>query len=82
MGFSTDASGNERVMKTEVPGWGYTGTIGEEHIGGKNVRANDAVDCTEEDKVEFEIMGGKVWAKMEELRKEWKEIAGVKVEKN
>lgn len=78
-GSATDASGNERVKKTEVEGWGWTGKVENsldvEKLSG---RRRGTVDVTKESREDFEILGAKCWTKMEELRKEWEGILGVK----
>jgi len=77
-GSATDIRGSERVMMTEIPGWGWNGEI-ESSVdeARRKGRRRNAVDPTKEAKEDFEIMGGKCWAKMEELRKEWEGILGV-----
>ncbi|KAE9370430.1 hypothetical protein N431DRAFT_378752 [Stipitochalara longipes BDJ] len=77
-GSATDVRGSERVMKTEVVGWGWNGEI-ERSVdeARRKGRRKTAVDLTKEVKEDFEIVGGKCWAKMEELRKEWEGILGV-----
>lgn len=77
-GSATNRGGEERVMKTEVPGWGWNGEI-ESVIDGEKLlgRRKDAKELTKEAKEEFEILGGKCWAQMEALRKEWEGILGV-----
>lgn len=78
-GSATDTSGNERVMRTEVPGWGWDGIVGTVIEGERKIgRHKTAVELTKEAKEEFEILGGQCWTKMEELRKEWEDILGVK----
>ncbi|KAB8299982.1 hypothetical protein EYC80_000224 [Monilinia laxa] len=79
-GSATDSSGKERVIRTEVPGWGWEGktpkTIdtGERRKG----RKRDAVPLTREAREDFEVLGVKCWTEMEKLRKEWEELLGVK----
>ena len=81
-GSSTDTGGNERVRKTEVDGWGWEGEVGGESDGEKRKgRRKGAVDLTKEAKEDFEILGGKCWAEMEGLRKEWEVVLGVKDKK-
>lgn len=78
-GSATNTSGDERVMKTEVPGWGWDGSVGGENDGEKRKgRKRDAVDLTQEAKEDFEILGVKIWTRMEELRRDWEGILGVK----
>jgi len=78
-GSAADASGNERVLKTEVPGWGWDGQVGgevdEERRKG---RKSDAADVTKESREDFEVLGVKCWRQMEELREQWEDILGVK----
>jgi 3-keto steroid reductase len=77
-GSSTDFWGEERVRRTEVGGWGWDGTVGSAVDGEKRKgRRKDAVDVTKESREDFEILGGKCWAQMEELRKEWEGVLGV-----
>ncbi|KAF7955245.1 uncharacterized protein EAE97_000504 [Botrytis byssoidea] len=79
-GSATDASGKERVIRTEVPGWGWEGktpkTIdtGERRKG----RQRDAVPLTREAREDFEVLGVKCWTEMENLRKEWEGLLKVK----
>ncbi|EAA29563.1 hypothetical protein GE21DRAFT_9345 [Neurospora crassa] len=86
-GSSTDFWGECRVLKTEVEGWGWDGTVGtrkelknekgERRIGRKIVgRKSGAVDLTEEKKVEFEMLGVECWKEMERLRGEWEARLG------
>ncbi|RDL39595.1 Uncharacterized protein BP5553_03935 [Venustampulla echinocandica] len=78
-GSATNTGGEERVMKTEVPGWGWDGSIDSEHDGKRRKgRKRDAVDLTKEAKEDFEILGVKIWGQMEALRREWERILGVK----
>jgi 3-keto steroid reductase len=80
-GSATDTRGAERVLKTEVSGWGWNGEI-ENSVdeARRKGRRRDAVELTKEAREDFEITGGKCWAKMEELRKEWEDILGVREE--
>lgn len=79
-GSATDSSGKERVIRTEVPGWGWEGktpkTIdtGERRKG----RKRDAVPLTREAREDFEVLGVKCWTEMERLRREWEGLLGVK----
>ncbi|KAG9245688.1 hypothetical protein BJ878DRAFT_500353 [Calycina marina] len=78
-GSSTDRGGNERVIHTDVPGWGWDGTL-EGAAEGKNRigRRKTAVDLTKEAREDFEDMAAKCWRQMEDLRKMWESILGVK----
>lgn len=76
-GSATDVWGNERVERTEVAGYGWTGKIGERPRKGRDPYATDT---TEEDKEEFLQLGAKCWEEIETLRCEWEkrlEEAGV-----
>ncbi|RDW94439.1 hypothetical protein BP5796_00202 [Coleophoma crateriformis] len=82
-GSATDRLGHERVMRTEVGGWGWDGV---DHEGGhegetKIGRQRGAVDATKESREEFEMMGAKCWRAMEGLRKEWEEVLHIKDQK-
>ncbi|KAK3381529.1 hypothetical protein B0H63DRAFT_397196 [Podospora didyma] len=86
-GSSTDRSGECRVKKTEVEGWGWDGTVDDSgaskeekkdkkdkdnQMVGKLVgRRYGAVDLTEERRRDFETLGAVCWEKMEKLRAEW-----------
>jgi len=80
-GSSTDRSGECRVKKTEVEGWGWDGKV-EDRVALMSEKGNaanrrlvgrksGAVDLTEERRVEFEELGAKCWAEMERLRGVW-----------
>ncbi|CAI6318227.1 unnamed protein product [Periconia digitata] len=78
-GSATDMWGNERVERTEVAGYGWTGQVGERPRKGRDPFATDT---TEEDKEEFMELGATCWKEMEALRIEWErrlEEAGVGV---
>lgn len=86
-GSSTDWWGECRVMKTEVEGWGWDGSVeprkelknekGERGAGRKIVgRKSGAKDLTEEQRVEFEQLGVDCWKEMERLRGEWEARLG------
>lgn len=68
-GSSTDRCGNERVRKTEVPGWGWSGRVGEKID--KAGRGSHAVDLTREAREDFEGDGRYAWTYMEGLRRGW-----------
>jgi len=63
--------GRERVMRTEVDGWGFGGTVGGESRFGKKGRRRDAKDLTVEERERFEELGRDAWKEMERLRSEW-----------
>lgn len=78
-GSATDAGGEERVMKTEVAGWGWDGTIESgDSTERRKGRKRGAVDLTKESREDFEVLGVKCWAQMEDLRKTWEGILGVR----
>ena len=71
-GSACDAMGHERVMRTEVEGWGLGGRFGEEkgrgtRIGGRR----GAQKLTREGREHFEELGRECWRQMEGLRVEW-----------
>jgi 3-keto steroid reductase len=70
-GSATDFFGDERVLRTEVEGWGYGGTIGSEKKFGRKGRRNKAVNLTLEQREHFEELGAQAWAEMEKLRLDW-----------
>ncbi|KAH8668071.1 3-ketosteroid reductase [Tricladium varicosporioides] len=77
-GSATDVSGNEKVMKTEVAGWGWDGTVGEVKGEKKIGRARGAIDATKESIEDFEVTGAKAWKKLEDLREEWEGVLGMR----
>lgn len=73
-GSATDISGGERVIRTEVEGWGWSGVVGQEPDGGMRVtkgREPGAKMLTQEDREGFEELGAAAWGAMEELRMYW-----------
>ncbi|RDW88981.1 hypothetical protein BP6252_01013 [Coleophoma cylindrospora] len=81
-GSATDRSGHERVMRTEVPGWGWDGVDEDGHEGATKIgRQRGAVDATKESREEFEIMGAECWREMEGLRRQWEEVLQIKNKK-
>lgn len=77
-GSATDWWGNERVERTEVPGWGWGGKLGERVR--KKGRSPYAETLTEAAREEFEAAGKRCWEEMERLRIEWEarlDAAGV-----
>ena len=67
-GSVVNSWGRERVVRTEVTGWGFGGRIGETRpkVGRWDLWVND-----EERLKEFEGLGRECWARMEGLRVEW-----------
>jgi 3-keto steroid reductase len=81
-GSATNTSGEERVMRTEVPGWGWDGVIRPTDDPEKRKgRKKGAVDLTKEAREEFEVVGAQCWREMEDIRKEWEVVLGVKKRK-
>ena len=75
-GSSCDRLGRERVVCTEVEGWGYGGVIGGPvtEADKARMRKRGAKDLTAEERVEFEELGRKCWREMEELRMQWDKV--------
>jgi 3-keto steroid reductase len=76
-GSGSDWLGNEAIYRTEVGGWGFSGRLGEEAVGGDGKkrlgRKKGAEALTEEARVDFEVLGREVWKQMEELRGQWED---------
>jgi 3-keto steroid reductase len=78
-GSATNRGGEESVMKTEIAGWGWDGTIESgDNSKRRKGRKRDAIDLTKEAREDFEVIGVKCWAQMEDLRKKWEGILGVR----
>ena len=77
-GSATTAGGKERILKTEVAGWGWNGKVGWQSEAGRLGRKRDAIDLTREGREEFEEQGAKAWSQMEALRRTWADILDVK----
>ncbi|MCJ1284371.1 3-keto-steroid reductase [Xylographa opegraphella] len=75
-GSASDASGSERVRRTEVDGWGYGGNVGQGAEFGNRGRRRGAKDLTVDDREAFEELGREAWREMEALREEWEERLG------
>lgn len=76
-GAATDRLGEERVVRTEVSGWGWSGRHDEVSDKTWKLRARwwrPEVVRGPESTEEFEKLGAKVWGEMEELRMEWEKI--------
>lgn len=71
-GSCVDVSGNERVTRTEVEGWGLRGRI--ERVGPEQRRGRrrGVMDLTEEARQGFVHLGGQCREQMEELREQWR----------
>ncbi|KAL8870297.1 MAG: hypothetical protein Q9174_003631 [Haloplaca sp. 1 TL-2023] len=73
-GSSTDTWGEERVIRTEVQGWGLGGKVGDNTDVPKYRRPKDGEDLDQESRERFELLGRECWQYMERLRGEWEEI--------
>ena len=67
-GSATDRLGRERVLRTEVEGWGWGGVVGESTRKG---RKRGAQDLTREQREGFVELGRQTWKALEDLRGEW-----------
>ena len=64
-GSATDRCGKERVLKTEVPGWGWSGRVGEVVDGqGSRGRRKGNRDLSREEREDFEGDGRYAWTWM------------------
>jgi len=77
-GSATTRGGKERVLKTEVAGWGWNGKVGWQSEDGRLGRKRDAVDLTREGREDFEEEGRQIWTQMEALRRTWAGILDVR----
>lgn len=78
-GSSADVFGKERVVRTEVEGWGWSGRVGERADGSLRTRKGrwrGLKEVDAESREEFEVLGQRVWKEMEELRMEWESRLG------
>lgn len=77
-GSASSPFGDERVARSEVDGWGYTGVVGTKPPAGavQAKRPKYRGPVTKEGREEFEATGRDVWAQMEELRKDWEARLG------
>ncbi len=67
-----DWTGEERVMRTEVEGWGFGGKVGDGQKGGMRKGRRRGVEGLREGEREtFEELGRRCWEEMEGLREEW-----------
>ncbi|PGH11674.1 hypothetical protein AJ80_07042 [Polytolypa hystricis UAMH7299] len=75
-GSSCDRLGHEKVVCTEVEGWGFGGLVGgaASEDDKKRMRKTGAKDLTADQRVEFEELGRKCWREMEELRVKWDKL--------
>ena len=76
-GSATDLWGRDRVMRTEVDGWGLGGRIDRGGVPVSPRRPGSrrgAVDLTEDALQDFEDLGRGCWREMEDLREVWEGI--------
>ncbi|KAL2866557.1 3-keto-steroid reductase [Aspergillus lucknowensis] len=75
-GSSTNRSGLNQPVSTEVDGWGHGGVVGPAVVeeDRNRRRKRGAVDLTLEEKERFEDLGRECWRHMEELRMQWDEL--------
>ena len=69
-GSCVSVRGEERVMRTEVEGWGVGGRVGGQ-TGSVKGRMRGMEELDEEGRVKFEELGRTCWEEMERLRSEW-----------
>ena len=82
-GSATDVFGNERVVRTEIDGWGFGRELGHVPSGSVAAKRPGFRKATREMREEFEEQGRKVWREMEDLRVEWeKRLGRVEVDGN
>lgn len=78
-GSAVGVSGDERVARTSVEGWGFCGRVGVVPAGsvaGSRGKYRGAGEFTAERREEFEGLGREAWREMEELRVVWEGILG------
>lgn len=75
-GSATDVFGNERVVRTEIEGWGFGGELGAVPSLSLSTNRKGAENATKESREDFEEVGRRCWLEMEELRAEWEKRLG------
>ena len=75
-GSATDVFGNERVVRTEIDGWGFGGELGYVPSGSVAAKRPGYQATTREMREEFEEQGRSVWREIEEMRVEWEKRLG------
>ncbi|KAL8951596.1 MAG: hypothetical protein Q9222_002451 [Ikaeria aurantiellina] len=70
-GSCVNRNGEERVIRTEVQGWGLGGRIGDNVGMPKGRRPPEVEDLSREGRERFELLGRECWQSMEQLREEW-----------
>lgn len=68
--------GTNRVISTEVEGWGHGGVVGPPFLqNDAQLRRKRGLKLsTEEDRKQFEALGCRAWREMEELREQWEQL--------
>ncbi|KAL8710687.1 MAG: hypothetical protein Q9220_004705 [cf. Caloplaca sp. 1 TL-2023] len=69
-GSCVNRQGEERVIRTEVQGWGLGGRIGDNVEMAKSRRSPEVEDLSEEGRERFQLLGRECWQSMEQLREE------------
>lgn len=70
-GSACDVFGGERVVRTEIEGWGFGGEMGTMPSGSLKATHRKRVETTRKTREEFEEAGERAWREMEALRTEW-----------
>lgn len=75
-GSAVDVYGEERVVRTEIEGWGFGREFGVKPSGSIGAKRPGYQATTKEMREEFEMQGQRVWREMEEMRVEWERRLG------
>ena len=75
-GSASDVFGNERVVRTEIEGWGFGGELGSVPSGSVAAKRLGYKQTTKEMREDSEEAGTQAWREMEELRMEWEKRLG------
>jgi 3-keto steroid reductase len=75
-GSATDLWGEERVARTEVEGWEFTGQLGLRPSGSVASTHRAWTKATKESREQFEEQGREAWKEMEALRVDWEKRLG------
>ncbi|KAL8733080.1 MAG: hypothetical protein Q9181_003701 [Wetmoreana brouardii] len=73
-GSGVNNRGEERVLRTEVQGWGVGGSVGDNVGLPKRRRPREVLDLSNEGRERFELLGRECWQSMERLRQEWEDL--------
>lgn len=79
-GSCVDVSGNERVTRTEVEGWGLRGKIERLGAAQRQGRRRGVTDLTEEERQGFLELGRHCWEQIDELREQWQDRLAMQAE--